>query len=124
MILIAAVLLICVGLMHSVVGHKKLIAPLIKRDDLPIILGSLQNTKLTILVGWHITTLFWWVIAFALIWLRFDPVHLPQALLSATSAACAVSGLAALILSKGKHLSWVFFLPIAMFLMLAAINYA
>ena len=109
----AAILLIMVGLMHSVLGHKKLISPLLQRDNLPIILGSLENTRLTILVGWHITTLFWWMIAGVLLFSASRPETAYEALVLGLGVVCAISGLAALILSKAKHRSWVFFLPIA-----------
>jgi hypothetical protein len=57
MLLIAALLTILVGAMHSVLGGKRLIAPILRMEGLPIILGSLKNTRLTLLVGWHIASL-------------------------------------------------------------------
>ncbi len=71
MLILAAVLLIGVGLLHSVKGGKHLIAPILRMQGLPIILGSRRNTELTLWAGWHIASLFWWGNAAALLWIAF-----------------------------------------------------
>ncbi len=113
MLLIAALLTILVGVMHSALGGRRLIAPILRMEGLPVILGSLKNTKLTLLVGWHIATLTWWGLAAMLIYLHFTPDHAAKAFLWMVAAVFAISGVAALGLSRGAHLSWVLFLPIA-----------
>ncbi|MBM7068259.1 hypothetical protein [Actibacterium sp. 188UL27-1] len=113
MLILAAILLFAVGLMHSLRGDRHLIAPILALPDLPIILGSRRNTELTLRIGWHVTTLFWWILGVVLIVMQFRIAAAPDVLLWGISGACGVTGLAALILSRGKHMSWVFFLPIA-----------
>lgn len=113
MLLIAAILTIAVSLMHSVLGERRLIGPLLRREDLPVILGSLKNTRLTLRIAWHITSLMWWGIAAVLAYMHVAPETASVAFLWMVSAVFGVSGAAALVASRGKHRSWVFFLPIA-----------
>jgi len=113
MLLIAALLTILVSAMHSVLGGRRLIAPILRMEGLPAILGSLNNTRLTLLVGWHIASLTWLGLAAMLVYLHFTPDHAAQAFLWMVAAIFAISGVAALVLTRGAHLSWVLFLPIA-----------
>ena len=108
--LIAAVLLVIVGLFHSVIGGKRLIAPIVARSDLPVILGSIEMSRVTLRAGWHALTLFWFALAIALVLasrLPFEPM-----VYSVFGAAFLISGVIAVILGRGRHLSWLFFLPI------------
>ncbi len=113
MLLIAALMTVLVSAMHSVLGGKRLIAPILRMEGLPIILGSLNNTRLTLLVGWHITTLTWLGLAAMLVYLHVTPDHAGRAFLWMVAAIFMIGGVAALILTRGAHLSWVLFLPIA-----------
>jgi hypothetical protein len=113
MLLIASILTIAVSLMHSLLGGKRLIAPILRMDGLPVILGSVANTKLTLRIGWHITSLLWWGVAAVLASLHFSPQLAAPAFLWMVCVVFAISGAAALILSRGAHKSWVLFLPIA-----------
>lgn len=118
----AAVLLMLVGAMHSVLGERNLIAPLLARDDFPVVLGSQRNGRLTLWFGWHALTLFWWAQAFVLWRTAQDSALAVPSTLLAWALACMLIGLTALIISKGRHLSWVFFLPIATLLGLAFVQ--
>lgn len=113
MLLIAAILTFLVGLMHSWLGGKYLIAPLTRRDDLPEILGDRALTKLTLSVGWHALTLVFWMFAGLLAYLHFGGADFENLFLKTVAAAFLMLGLAALILSRGKHLSWLCFLPVS-----------
>lgn len=115
----AAILLFLVGLMHSVLGEKNLIRPLLAREDFPVILGSVRNAKLTLWFGWHALTLFWWAQAIVLIVMARHPGAAVETTLLTWALACGIMGMLALVVSKGRHLSWIFFLPLAG-LMLAA----
>ena len=48
MITAAAVCLFLVGLMHSYLGGRNLIAPLMKNTNFPVVLGSQRNGRLTL----------------------------------------------------------------------------
>jgi hypothetical protein len=122
MLAFTAILLVLVGAMHSVLGGRNLISPLLAREDFPIVLGSQRNGRLTLWFGWHALTLFWWAQAYVLWRMADDMTHAGQATLISWATACALIGLIALIVSKGKHLSWVFFLPVATLLFIAGMG--
>ncbi len=113
MLLVAALVTILVSLMHSVLGGRRLIAPILRMEGLPIILGSLKNTRLTLWAGWHMLTMTWLGLAAMLAYLHFTPDHAGKAFLFMVAVLFAISGAAALVLSRGAHLSWVLFLPVA-----------
>jgi hypothetical protein len=121
MLIFAAFLLFTVGAMHSVVGGKRVIAPILRRSDLPVILGSVENTRITLSVGWHILTVFWWGQAVVLVVVAVAPEHVITAFLLSLSACSALAGVLALILSRAKHLSWILFLPLALITFYVAI---
>ncbi|MEL7213406.1 MAG: hypothetical protein AAGK92_12135 [Pseudomonadota bacterium] len=112
MLITAAVLLVAVSLMHSVLGGINLINPICRRDDLPIILGSRRNTVLTLQFGWHFLSLFWVAIAGLLIFLHAQPDCFVEGFLVGAAGIFTMSGLVALIAGRGRHLSWLFFFPI------------
>lgn len=111
--MIAAVLLVLVGAMHSFLGGRRLVAPLLRRSDFPVILGSQRNGRLTLWFGWHALTLFWWSQAAILFAMSMDERLTATAVLASIAVACAIVGLAAVFATRGRHLSWVFFFPIA-----------
>ncbi|WP_169544404.1 hypothetical protein [Sneathiella aquimaris] len=121
MLVLAAVLLFSVGLMHSLLGGRRLISPILARSDLPIILGSVRNTRLTLWVGWHILTLFWWGQAIVLIVIEVAPAYVAMATLLTLAFSSFVAGVLAIILSQAKHRSWIMFLPLAFIAFYAAI---
>jgi hypothetical protein len=117
----AAVLTIAIGLAHSWLGERYLIRPLLRRPDLPELFGDDSFTRCTIRFGWHLTTAAWFGLA-ALMWFLHDPVPgLPvgtgvPVLIAATFITSAILGLA---LTRGRHLSWIVFVAIAVLCALA-----
>ncbi|WP_299682265.1 hypothetical protein [uncultured Roseobacter sp.] len=112
MLISAAILLVAVSLMHSVLGGINLINPICRRDDLPIILGSRRNTVLTLQFGWHFLSFFWVALAALLVLLHARPDRFLEDFLMGGAGLFIASGLIALIAGRGRHLSWVFFFPI------------
>jgi len=113
MLVVAAILTIAVSLMHSVLGERHLVAPLLRMRGLPVILGSVEHTRRTIRAAWHLTTLLWWGLAVVLIYLQFGGERLAPVFLWMVAAVFLISGAFALVLSRGAHRSWVFFFPVA-----------
>jgi len=113
MLIVAAVLLVLVGAMHSVLGGRRLIAPLLAQENFPVILGSAERGRLTLWVGWHMLSLTWLVLAGVLVAMHLQPSYRSPAFLIACAVLFGVCGITALSLSRGRHLSWVFFLPIS-----------
>ena len=108
----AAVLLVLVGLVHSVLGERYILVRLLRREGLPKILGSEAFTKKTLRFAWHITTLAWFGIA-ALLVLLAGPAPSRESLLLTVGLTFLATGLVALVASRGRHLSWIVFLAVA-----------
>lgn len=113
MLHVAAVLLVLVGLMHSVKGGRNLIEPILANGSAPPILGGIRDTRFTLRAGWHLMTVTWWGNAVVLVSMQLDPSTTNPVFLLANALICGVTALASLLLTRGRHLSWVFFLPIA-----------
>ncbi|AUR05913.1 hypothetical protein PhaeoP72_03995 (plasmid) [Phaeobacter inhibens] len=112
MLITAAILLVAVSLMHSVLGGINLINPICRRADLPIILGSRRNTVLTLQFGWHFLSFFWVALTALLVLLHVRPDRFLEDFLTGGAGLFIASALIALIAGRGRHLSWIFFFPI------------
>jgi len=109
MLKIAALLLICLGLIHSYLGEKYILKRLFKRTNIPHLYGSDDFTKNTLRFAWHITSFAWFGIAFVL---AFETMP-SNLLLYTMSLVFLVSSFVSGYFSKGKHLSWLCFLAIS-----------
>lgn len=117
MLIIASLLLVLCGLVHSVLGERYILIRLFKREDLPNLFGSDQFTKGTLRFAWHITTLAWFGFAALIILLPDSTI-----LLLTVSAVFAVSGVLSAYFTNGKHLSWLVFLIISLLTLVSAVN--
>ena len=97
MLIVAALLTVAVGLMHSVVGGRRLIEPIAAMDGLPVILGSVERTKLTLRVGWHALSLTWWGMAVALVLMQAVPETKSALFLWMTAGVFGLCGISALL---------------------------
>ena len=119
MLIAAAILIILTGIAHSYLGEQFILSRLFKRP-LPKLFGDDSFTKQTLRFTWHITTAAWWGIA-ALLLTGLDSPVLSLQILSVTSL---LSSVIALIGSKGRHLSWVVFLVVAVLIWVTSMSYA
>ncbi len=117
MLIIASLLLVLCGLVHSVLGERYILMRLFKRENLPELFGSDQFTKGTLRFAWHITSLAWFGFA-ALLLLLPDATFL----LLTCSLVFALSGLLAAYFTGGKHLSWMVFFMISGLTLASALN--
>jgi hypothetical protein len=115
-LLTAAALAFAVGLLHSWLGEKYILIRLFRRPNLPQLFGDDVFTKRTLRFAWHLTTLAWWGFAVLLLGASARaPLDAP-----ASSAAAVIGGtflvsaVYAFVASRGRHLSWVIFLGIAL----------
>jgi hypothetical protein len=109
-----AVLAVAVGVAHSYLGERYILIRLFRRSDLPTLFGSDDFTKRTLRFAWHLTTLAWWgaaLILFAYGTSLAAPSEIGIRIISVTFLASAVL---ALVASRGRHLSWLVFLAIAL----------
>lgn len=106
MIYLAACLIFLLGLAHSVLGERYILVRLFRRDNLPKLFGGTDFTTRTLRFAWHITTVAWWGFAALLF-------QLGRGELSASTAAQVIgftaiaSGLLPLVMTRGKHWSWL-----------------
>jgi hypothetical protein len=106
---IAALLIFLTGLAHSVLGERYILTRLFRRDNLPVLFGSTTFTIQTLRFAWHITTVTWWGIAVML--LQVASGHSTVINLTKTiGGTLIICGVLPLIMTRGKHLSWIVFL--------------
>ena len=113
-LVIAAILSIAIGLIHSVLGEKFIVTPLLK-GEIPKILGGDFFARRTIRFAWHFTTIAVWALAAIMLVYAtrtIDPAA--TAVLGIISIAFVISSLISLLAVRGKHFSWWVFLLIAL----------
>jgi hypothetical protein len=109
-LVVAAVVLIGIGIAHSYLGEKYILVRLFRRDDLPHLFGSDWFTRRTLRFAWHLTTVAWFAWAALLLVLADesagDPLESIGMVVTITFAVHAVITAAA---SRGRHLAWIGF---------------
>jgi len=114
LLIISALLIVVTGLIHSILGERLLITPLLKRD-FPAVLGSDLLAKRTLRFAWHLMTIAFWSFAAILVLLSTDPLSPTEAsivrLIATTFFICSIISL---VTARGRHLSWLAFLIIGL----------
>ena len=110
----AAVLAFTVGVAHSWLGERYILVRLFRRPDIPHLFGSDDFTKRTLRFAWHITTVLMFGAGALLLMIASFPLDPSARRFSiAIAATFLASALVALMGSRGRHLSWVVFMLIA-----------
>jgi hypothetical protein len=112
-LLAGAVLAAFLAAAHSYLGERYLLMRLLAREDLPRMRGGTEFTKHTLRLAWHVTSLLALGHALLLVALASADGSAAATQAQIISATCAVSGIWAFFSSRGRHLSWVVFLLIA-----------
>jgi len=117
----AAVLTMAIGIAHSWLGERYIISRVLRRDDLPKLFGDDTFTRQTLRFAWHLTTVAWFGLAAVLLVLSgiLTGVRVSDGLIFAVAQTFIISAVLALILTRGRHLSWVVFTIIAALCLLA-----
>jgi len=117
----AAVLTVGIGIAHSWLGERFVIRRLLRRADLPELFGDDSFTRQTLRFAWHLTTVAWFGLAAALLVLSgvLTGVRVSDGLIFAVAQIFVASAVLALILTRGRHLSWIVFTIIAALCLLA-----
>lgn len=102
----AAALGFVMGLAHSVLGERYILTRLFRRDNLPKLFGGTEFTSRTLRFAWHLTTIALWGFAVLLWQASIDRLDEP-AMLCTIGWTFVASGVLPLIITRGKHLSWV-----------------
>jgi hypothetical protein len=119
MIYVAALLLFVTGIAHSYLGERYLLIRLFKRDGLPILFGGTAFTVGTLRFAWHLTTVAWWGLGYLLIVIAGPGLDARHAL-NTIAVIALISGIFPLVMTKGRHLSWIVFFTVAALLFAAA----
>lgn len=109
MILVAAIILILIGVIHSYLGEKYILIRLFKRDNIPHLLGSDHFTKGTLRFCWHIMS----VAAFGFSAILLNKSSNDVFTLYTIGFVFLISALLSIYFTKAKHLSWVAFLAVS-----------
>ena len=112
-LLIAAVLLLLLGLVHSVLGERYILVRLFRRDNLPRLFGSDVFTKRTLRFAWHLTTVVWLGVAVLLVRMAGAQTLGAPEIGGTVAATAGVSALVALVGSRARHPAWIVFLVVA-----------
>lgn len=110
----AAILTVLIGLAHSLMGERFLLPRLFKKLP-PSDFGSALFINRTARTAWHLTTLAWWGFAALLVAVADQPLH-PGAvqMVQLIALLFLCSAVLSLVLSRGRHLSWIVFLAISL----------
>jgi hypothetical protein len=111
-LLIAAVLIAAIAVAHTLLGERLVIGPLLA-GEVPKLGGSSRFMRRTVRYAWHLTSL----IAVGFAALLFHYAKEPKQHVTAieiVSATFLLSSLLAVIMTRGKHFSWVVFLAIGL----------
>jgi hypothetical protein len=127
MLTLSAMLMVITALVHSIVGEKKLIKPILDLRELQQVLVLGEENKPHIMkrrqprrvlrFAWHITSVLMVLSALLVIW-----PDVPLALIAITGAIWLIAGIVDAIYTKGKHIGWPL-LTAAGALALAAVYY-
>ncbi len=113
-LMFAAALTIIVGIVHSWLGERRLITPLLAPGHRHSLLASSAYARHVLRGAWHFTTLILWGIAAILVILALSPLAAPARTIVATiSILFAISGVFSLTLSRGRHVAWPLFFAIS-----------
>jgi hypothetical protein len=115
---LAAVLTIGIGIVHSVLGERYILIRLFRRDNLPELFGGTEFTKQTLRFVWHLAAVAWWGLAAILIVMAQGAPTVTD-LGAIVGVTFLIHFVVALIASKGRHFSWLVFLAIGVFTIMA-----
>jgi hypothetical protein len=119
LVMAAAAIIASVVVLHSILGERYIISRLMQRTQ-PKLFGSDDFTKRTLRFAWHVTTIFGLLLATILGWLSYQSLDAnSRAILWFTAIAMAATALMTVIISRGKHVSWLAELAIAGLLLAA-----
>ncbi|GAB2489122.1 hypothetical protein GCM10027266_00980 [Arenimonas alkanexedens] len=94
------------GAAHSWLGERYILTRLFRRSNLPELFGSSDFTTRTLRFAWHITTIAWF--GFAALLLQAGRGDLTvSGMLQIVGVTALASGFLPLLLTRGKHLSWL-----------------
>lgn len=109
----SALLFVVLGVAHSYLGERFVLAPLQRMPELPKLFGSARFMRQILRLAWHVTSVAWFGLACIVAMLAHPPLDL-QAVSAVIGITAFVSFLLVVILTRGRHkAAWVMFLVIS-----------
>jgi hypothetical protein len=117
----AALLAVAVGAVHSILGERYIIRRILRRSDLPELFGDDSFTRQTLRYGWHLVTVAWCGLAAVLLVLSgaFPTLRVSHGVIFAIALTFLANTILAVVITRGRHLSWVVFAAITALCLLA-----
>lgn len=115
---LCAIALVVTSLVHSLLGERRLIGPLLAQRD-----GILSHrlARFLLRMVWHFMTILFWIIA-ATLWASTNsPDNALPVLLAMTAIGIGGAGLFDAVGSRGQHVGWPMLVAIGLFAAMAAI---
>lgn len=111
MLYAAAIMIAFLGVAHSVLGERAIITRLLRQESLPKLFGSDTFTRQTLRYTWHLTT----VLALGVAWMLVQIADgaLANALVQTVAVTLLIGSGAGIVMTRGRHLSWVVMLMAA-----------
>lgn len=118
---LAAALTLLIGLAHSYLGERYILTRLLSLKELPRVMGSRSFTRNTLRFAWHLTTVAWAGLGAILGLLAFEKFS-EETVTGVIAGVFLIHGAVSLVASRGKHLSWIVFLAIALLALLSILH--
>lgn len=111
---VAALLVFAIGAVHSWLGERMLLGPLLAEGRRAGMLDKSEFARGVLRFAWHITTVAWWGMgAILLAYSRMAPDAGQRMGLIVLAVTFLTTGVIILAVSRGRHLAWPVFLAIA-----------
>lgn len=112
-LVIAAVLVVLLGIAHSYLGERYILIRLFRRGNLSELYRRPDFTKRTLRLAWHIMSVLAFGLAMILVVLASPGGEDGRAIVRIIAVTFALCGVVSLTLSRAQHLSWIVFFAIA-----------
>lgn len=113
-LIFAAVLTVFIGCVHSWLGERRLIGPLLAPDTRTGLLAQSRFARNVLRFAWHLTTLTWLGFAAIMVALALSPLQeTGRVVLLIIAITFLLLGILTLIAGRSRHLAWIVFFIIA-----------
>jgi hypothetical protein len=117
-LLAAAALIVLIGALHSILGERRLIGPMLAPQTRTGLLAASAYARAIVRFAWHLTTLSWWAIAVVVGLCAADPQSAWARELAVIFASLfAAIGLVCFSTTRGRHIAWPFCLAVTLLLL-------
>ena len=107
---LAAVLTVLIGFVHSILGERRLIGPLLAPATRQGMLADSGYFRAILRISWHGISLAWWGFAGVFVVLAASPLTAQgRVVLMISAAMFFITGAVILVACRGRHKAWIAF---------------